>query len=246
MLFRSESGERLFIPARLEDNPYLDIGEYEQSLKELDPVTREQLRHGNWEVNPEGKKFKKEWFKIVKDFPRDFRKIVRFWDMAATEPKKSIDPDYTSGTLICEKDGQYWIIDITRTRSTPLMVEKLIRQTAQLDHSISAKVEIFMEQEPGASGKSMIDHYARDVLKGYAFKGEKTTGSKEVRANPLSAAAENGNVFIVEGSWNYSFLEEICAFPTRGVHDDQVDSTSGAFGQVNQRATIFIGKAGPR
>lgn len=41
---------RVFIPAKLEDNPYLDLEEYEKSLDELDPVLRAQLRHGDWSV----------------------------------------------------------------------------------------------------------------------------------------------------------------------------------------------------
>jgi len=39
---------RLFIPAKLEDNPFLDRAEYEKSLEELDEVTRRQLRNGDW------------------------------------------------------------------------------------------------------------------------------------------------------------------------------------------------------
>ena len=42
---------RKFIPARLEDNPYLaKDGVYEQMLKSLPPIQRRQLLEGNWEV----------------------------------------------------------------------------------------------------------------------------------------------------------------------------------------------------
>jgi len=42
---------RKFIPARLEDNPYLALdGRYEQMLKALPPVQRRQLLEGNWDV----------------------------------------------------------------------------------------------------------------------------------------------------------------------------------------------------
>ena len=42
---------RKFIPARLEDNPYLaKDGRYEQMLKALPPVQRKQLLEGNWDV----------------------------------------------------------------------------------------------------------------------------------------------------------------------------------------------------
>lgn len=39
---------RVFIPARLEDNPHTDRVEYERALAQLDPVTQRQLRDGEW------------------------------------------------------------------------------------------------------------------------------------------------------------------------------------------------------
>ena len=42
---------RKFIPARLEDNPYLaKDGRYEQMLKSLPDIQRKQLLEGNWDV----------------------------------------------------------------------------------------------------------------------------------------------------------------------------------------------------
>jgi predicted phage terminase large subunit-like protein len=223
---------RIFIPATLEDNPHLDSEEYELSLMELDPVTRRQLRLGDWEVRADGNKFKRHWFEIVEDFPSDSRKI-RYWDLAATEPKPGKDPDYTAGALVAEKDGIYYIADMKRTRDTPLNVEKLVRQTAMVD---GIEVTIHMEQEPGSSGVNTIDHYRRRVLNGFAFYADKVSGSKEVRANPLSAAAEAGNVKLVRGTWINDFLDEIVGFPNEAEHDDQVDAASGAFTKLHEIA----------
>ena len=59
-----ESGDekarrRVFIPAKLADNPHLDAEEYRASLAELDPVTRRQLEHGDWRVRQAGEMFKR-------------------------------------------------------------------------------------------------------------------------------------------------------------------------------------------
>lgn len=228
-LVEGEERGRIFVPASLEDNPYLDSVEYEQSLMELDPVTRAQLRAGDWDVLPEGNKFKRHWFKIVEDYPKDGR-MVRYWDLAATEPKNGSDPDYTAGAKVLEKDGQYWILDVRRDRLSPKGVEQFIYNTAMED---GRNVPIYMEQEPGSSGVNTIDYYARKVLLGFAFHGHKTTGSKEIRANPVSAAAENGNIHLVQGPWINDFLDEIVTFPGEdSVHDDQVDAVSGAFDKL--------------
>ncbi len=225
---------RAFVPATLKDNPYLDAEEYKKSLMELDPITRRQLLEGDWFALPQGNMFRREWFEIVDSAPAGIRK-VRYWDLAATPEKEGKDPDWTVGALVGEKDGIFYIIDIVRTRTTPRNVEALVRQTAELD---GRDVEIWMEQEPGSSGVSIIDHYRRKVLKGFTFRGLKTTGSKVTRASPFSSQAEAGNVKLVRGPWIGDFLDELEQFP-QGPHDDQVDAVSGAF-EVLSRDSIPI------
>jgi predicted phage terminase large subunit-like protein len=94
-----------------------------------------------------------------------------------------------------------------------------------------------MEQEPGSARVSDIDHYSRHVLPGFCFRGVKETGSKELRANPLSSAAEQGRVKLVEGNWINDFLDEFEMFP-EGAHDDIVDATSGALGKLTEYGPV--------
>lgn len=229
---------RVFIPAKLCDNAEIDQASYRKSLSNLDPVRRAQILDGNWDVNPEGNKFQRGWFKIVKDYPRGFR-VIRYWDKAATEPKKGKDPDWTVGVKATVAEGKLYIIDVVRFRGTPQLNEKTIRQTAELD---GLSVYQYMEQEPGSSGVNDIDHYRREVLLGYTFYGVKTTGSKEIRANPLSSMAEAGNVYLVEGAWIRQFLDEFEVFPV-GTHDDVVDASSGALAQLVQYGPVGGGTA---
>lgn len=168
----------------------------------------------------EGGMFKRQWFEIVDDYPRQCRKVRR-WDLAASQQKG----DWTSGLLLGEWQGIFYVIDLQHVRENPAGVEALVRQTAERD-SISTMIR--MEQEPGSSGVNTIDNYARRVLVGYTFKGVPSTGPKEVRAQPVSAAAEAGNIKIVRGPWNAAFLDEVTLFPN-GDHDDIVDVLSGAF-----------------
>ena len=228
-LEEGESKGRVFIPAKLQDNPHLDQAEYVESLRELDPITRKQYLNGDWTARHGGSIFRREWFEIVNEAPANIPKI-RYWDLAATKPKQGTDPDYSVGALIGERNGMYWILDIKRIRAAPPQVEALIRQTAELD---GYSTKICMEQEPGSSGVSQIDYYARQVLQGYSFWGVKTTGPKEERATPVSSAAEAGNVKLVRGNWINEFLDEFEAFP-QGMHDDQVDAVSGAFSQLRK------------
>lgn len=223
-----------FIPARLEDNPYLDHEEYEKSLEKLDLVTYRQKRWGDWDILPSGNMFKRDWFKIVDDYPRNYSYAVRYWDLAATEHKEGTDPDYTVGLLMIEQGGRFWVLDVQRDRLSPRGVENMIKTTAKIDNNKLHDYIIGMEQEGGSGGKNTIDYYSSRVLFGYDFHGIRSTGSKSERARAFSAAMENGNVFIVSGGWNSDYINELIPFPSEGVHDDQVDGSSGAFNLLVQ------------
>jgi predicted phage terminase large subunit-like protein len=121
-----------------------------------------------------------------------------------------------------------WIKDIIRVREDAAEVERIIAQAALMD---GKETRIFMEQEGGASGKSLISYYARTVLKGYSFEGIPSTGSKPLRAQPLAAAVANGNVHLIAAGWNSEFLDEAEQFPN-GAHDDQVDAAAQAFNML--------------
>lgn len=224
---------RIFIPATLEDNPHLDRLSYMENLRELDPITRAQLMEGNWNVRHSGSMFDREWFQPVNRLPSGCR-FVRYWDTAATmESELNPDPDYTVGLLLAEKDGCYYVCDIIRFRGTPAIMEEMMYMAVSHD---GKRVPIWMEQEPGASGIIAIDHYARGVFKGYMFKSHKAAGrgSKELRASPVSTAAQQGRFFYLRSCPGLTaFFEELEAFPQVG-HDDQVDALSGAFDAIHQ------------
>ncbi len=223
---------KYFVPARIIDNPHVDQASYLESLKQLDPITRAQLELGDWEISNVGGFFRREWFEICDDFPHECTRFIRAWDLAATEPSDSNrDPDFTAGCLLAEYEGIFYVLDIQHVRSTPGDVEDLIYQTAQLD---PPETKIAMEQEPGSAGVGIIQHYARAILKGYSFRGVKATGDKVVRAQPVSAAAFNRNIKIIRDHWNNDFLNELSVFPTKGMHDDIVDSLSLAFSEIQQ------------
>ena len=229
--------DRKFMPARISDNPSLDSEAYIKGLQELDAIERARLLDGNWEIREEGGMFKRESFAVTGNFPEGMR-TVRYWDLAATPKHRSNDPDYTVGALVGMKDGRYFIMDIRRLRGTPYEVEQLISQTAQMD---GVSTPIIMEQEPGSSGVNVIDHYARTVLQGFNFRGEKSKVSKQDRALVFSSAAEAGNVFLNRGAWNTPFIDECEVFPY-GAHDDQVDAVAGAIQALvgKKKSTVRI------
>ena len=122
--------------------------------------------------------------------------------------------------------GIAYVLDVKRARVRGEKVEALISQTAYEDGKM---VAVRMEQEPGSSGKALVDQYARYVLPGYDFQGLRSTGDKLTRARPFAAAVANGNVRLLRGAWLTAWLDELSSFPEAADHDDQVDSAVGAF-----------------
>lgn len=246
-----KENNRIFISAGLNDNPHLDAEAYKEALQELDPVEREQLLNGNWEIKANGDLLDRHWFQIVPhhEVPAG-ASSVRFWDLAGTDPSKrrgknKREPDWTVGFKLSSYQGMYWIEDIVRVQKKPHELEELIAATAAFDGYSCA---VRMEQEPGSSGVVTIDHYARNILSGYDFAGVLSTGSKVERARAASAASQAGRVFISDRCRNLlPFLDEADLFPY-GAHDDTIDGFSGAFNYFRNptllRAPTGLKKAG--
>jgi predicted phage terminase large subunit-like protein len=222
---------RVFVPSTLKDNPGIDADSYRQSLSALDPVERRRLEEGDWWSTTLGSLFDRPAFEIIdgNEIPpiSPAARVVRYWDLAATEPSTSYpDPDWTVGTLMMFDQGVSYILDVRRERFRGEKVEKLIAQTA-LEDGIG--VPIRMEQEPGSSGKALMDQFARYVVPGYDFGAIRPSGDKVTRARPFAAATANGNVRIIRAAWLSAWLDEFSSFPEACDHDDQVDSAVGAF-----------------
>lgn len=167
------------------------------------------------------------WFPVIDILPHRSRlHKLRYWDLASTAD----GGDYTSGTEMSEdiETGIFYVEDIRRAQKSPAAVEMLVQNTAEHD---GRDVKVIIEQEPGASGKSLVDHFVRNVLKEFTVDGRRASGDKFVRAQPFLAAAEAGKVRLLRGSWNQGFIDEILVFP-EGENDDQVDSTCGAFNEL--------------
>ena len=232
---------RTFIGAGIDDNPYLDAEAYKESLAELDPIERERLLNGNWEIKANGDMFNRHWFNIVPnaDIPVGARR-VRFWDMASTDPtkrksKNKREPDWTVGFKLAHFQGMYWIEDIVRVQKKPHELELIIAETAKQD---GYNVAIRMEKEPGSSGEITIDHYARNILQGYDFVCLASSGSKVERARTASAASQSGRVMLTQKCRNMlPFLDEADVFPF-GLHDDTVDGFSGAFNYFRNTSLV--------
>ena len=171
----------------------------------------------------EGDFFKASWFNdnIVREVPVEAQR-VRYWDKGAT-----VDGDFTVGVLLAKENGNFYVEDVERGRWTSHERNQHILRIAQAD---GGDVAVHVEQEPGSSGVDSVQEIIR-LLAGFNVRADRVTGNKSVRAEPLAAQAEAGNVKIKRAAWNADYIDELTVFPN-GLHDDQVDASSGAFQKV--------------
>ncbi len=184
---------------------------------------------GQYQQRPaprEGGMFKRHWFadKIVGAAPAG-TKWVRHWDLAATAKTTAAR---TAGVKLGRTpDGKYVVGHVVKIQEEGNAVRKIILATAQSD---TQACEISLPQDPGQAGKVQASDMIA-MLAGFIARAEPETGDKITRAEPFASQCEAGNVSLVRGDWNESYIDELCLFPG-GTFKDQVDASSGAFGRL--------------
>ena len=238
--FRSNfvEGDGQFIDSKYIDNCYLNFEDYEkrvfEELKDSDPVLYEQWKNGNWKVAYSGSMFKPEWFKRYSSVDERVINRLRSWDMAGTDPVDPTggnDPDYTVGTLLLKgESGRIYVDDMVILRENPDVVEDTILNIAKMD---GKSTNIVIEQEGGSQAKSYMQYIQRR-LQGYSFDEVNNRVHKTERAKPMVSAIKFGNMKFRAGTeWFSTMLNQVTMFPTKGVHDDCVDSLSLGYNYIN-------------
>ena len=152
--------------------------------------------------------------------PNDVPELLRRgrgWDLAVGA---SASGDYSCGALGgFDQAGAFYLVHMDRGRRPwPEQKPRIVR-LAEADggskigiETVSAWAVAAEEVRTLLAGKVRVESYV-------------PKGSKEARAQPWLSMIDAGRFFVVRGSWNHDFLEELEQFPT-GAHDDQVDAVT--------------------
>ena len=226
-----------FIPAKLSDNQKLIDQDpmYQAKLEALNSVDRARLLDSDFLIEDKsGEYFKREWFDIVKSYPKKC-KLVAYYDKAAS-PKP--DADMSAMLLLGSYEDTYYVIDTVSGRWNPSDREAVMRQTAILWKQKYGHIKYYVETEGGASGIESTNHTIRKTFKGFSCTGDRPSGSKETRAEPVMSQCAIKNVKLVEGDWNEDFIRTMVRFPRRP--RDLVDCLSGAFNYLTKRGARVL------
>lgn len=231
----ARTAAREFVPARLEDNPKLDAEAYEESLNQLDPITRAQLRSGDWDVVASSV-FKREWFRYWEPddtgtfylLGADHRPVrvddcTRFaaMDVAGTEKQTGNDPDFSV--------LQIWDV----TPACDMILVEQIRgrfETPDVaDHAVNAcrrfEPDCVLIEKNGI-GLGVVQTVRR---RGVPVRAVTAKRDKIARSQTAQIRMEAGTVYLPrQAPWLDEFEGELLAFSPEAAHDDQVDALSYA------------------
>jgi predicted phage terminase large subunit-like protein len=222
-----------------------------EALKPLDFLQRQKklLSQASWQSlyqqNPivvGGGMFPIEKLSLLTLWDRkSIKRSCRYWDKACTVNEHGA---YSAGVLMhMLHDNRFVIEHVARGRWSASEREQKILFWAKQDRaSLKGPYEIGVEQEPGSGGKESAEATLR-MLRGFRAFADRVTGKKELRAEPIAAQVQAGNVYLVAGEWNRRFVDEAETWPS-GRWKDQIDAAAGAIArlvhgpQTNWRAAL--------
>lgn len=163
---------------------------------------------------------KKEWLQIISYSDYHRRKLERshihfFVDTAFTN-KRENDP---TGIIAVDKVGNdIYILNAAKVWKT---FPDLIRWLPDWVRSNGYTDESSIRIEPKANGLSVIQQL-RELTRLNVTQTPAPSDDKKARLHAVSPKVEGGRVYLIEGSWNESFIEEVAGFPNMP-HDEYVD-----------------------
>lgn len=225
---------RVYIPSRLDDNKALTDGDpgYAMRLRGSGPawlVSAWLL--GDWYAVQEGGVIKSKWWKRFHlenpdATPLEIRLAlppgrvvawVHSWD-TAYKAEQVNDPSVGTVWAVMD-DGRACLVDVWRKR-----VEYPDLKAAVLALFDKWGGDVVLVEDK-ASGQSLIQDLRASTR--LPVKAVEPDGDKVTRAVTSTLLMEAGRMILPErATWLLEYESELTSFPTKGVHDDQVDSTS--------------------
>ncbi len=229
----------VFVPARVEDNPSVDLAAYLESLSYLDPITRAQLLAGDWDA-VHGGRFRREWFRRWRRHPvegynllpverggaeKHFPKLALIFQTVDPAASAKTTADYTViATWGLTQDSQLLWLDCERHQvaipDIPPLVEAAYKRWKPAFVAIEA-----------VAGNNAVYAYcsrSRMVVQGVSPMGL----DKLVRATPAMILAQSGRIYFpVAAPWLEEIEAELLMFTgddKQDAHDDVVDCVSYA------------------
>lgn len=165
---------------------------------------------------------KRDWFRkisMAEFLALRYNEPMHFYlDTAYNKKKVGKDNDPSGILAACRIQNNIYLYD---AQSVYKEMPDLLRFLPDYISAHKGNNESKLNIEPKANGVSVVQ-MLREISTLNVKETPTPTEDKEVRLRVVSPRIECGRVFIVEGSWNEEFLNQVCAFPATS-HDEFVD-----------------------
>lgn len=165
---------------------------------------------------------KRDWFRrisMAEFIALRFNEPMHFYlDTAYNKKKKNQDNDPSGILAACRIRNNIYLYDAQQVWKE---MPDLLRFLPDYMEAHEGNKESILHIEPKANGISVVQ-MLREISTLNVKETPTPTDDKEVRLRAVSPRIECGRVYIVEGSWNDDFLDEVCGFPSQP-HDEFVD-----------------------
>jgi predicted phage terminase large subunit-like protein len=221
---------RVFIPARLTDNPHLDGEQYRKSLENLDPFTRRQLLHGSWEEFSGNHFSPLAWprFRDAGDaFVLEPRRLVLHadtWRFLVCDPAVSAGrrSDYTAIVVFAVvPGGDLLVLDVVRAKLDVRAIVPALAEVCRRWRPLS-----FAALESVAFSRLLVREASRNPDIPGVHEVKPAGKGKLARAVAAIVKGERNEIHLPadDPPWLDEFVSELAAFTgLNDAHDDQVD-----------------------
>jgi predicted phage terminase large subunit-like protein len=236
--------QRVFIPARLKDNPLCDTPEYRASLRAA-AGGREWLvqawLNGDWDISADGGVFDVDKINVG-EMPflpalggecapgrARIERLVQGWDTAFTEDTRN---DETAGLTGGRDDsGRLWIVHAVHGHWHPGDVARQVLEQRRLWRPWK------VQAEGGGAGRS-FEHIIRDAQRGgdmVPFSLVSHMRDKIAKNAAFASAVNNGQVWVPAGAAWWPWLRnQMQVFNGKdGMRDDGVDAGGIVFRELD-------------
>ncbi len=186
-------GERLFIPAKLADNPSINKASYERQLRHLDSRTRKMLLDGDWNVREPGACFVEfDWQQNTLDGTRPLRspyQVVRALDWGHHHwPVLWLEVQHE----------QVFVFDEWHGKLVTLPVAAAEMKRIDDDHGLDSASVITYVDPAGLGMNYQTGENDIDMLRSYGFSvlGEDERYGRETRTGVIKIMLEQKRLWI--------------------------------------------------
>ena len=210
------------------DNPTIPNEEIDHAKKTLPGFAFHQEYMASFDAL-ESKYFSRDQFTVVDEVPKVHGSYYIACDLAGFQgngPRRDKTRDSSAVAVVFVTDDGHWYVEDMITGQWTL--DETCRT---IFNAVDRYKPVSVGIEKGISQQAVLGPLS-DIMrrKQRVFRIEPLShgnSKKEDRITwALQGKAEHGRLHLVEGPWIEGFMDEVLQFPSRQVHDDQIDALS--------------------